>query len=92
MYCSGLALSFGLGGYLPDASALWIIALPFCGALTGDIILTRIMRRTGRTSILAFLLSSLAALGAIIVLITGIISIVNDSNTGASPLSTGSFC
>ncbi|EER16000.1 conserved hypothetical protein [Perkinsus marinus ATCC 50983] len=44
---SSLALSFGLGGYLPDASALWIIALPFCGALTGDIILTRIMRRTG---------------------------------------------
>ncbi|KAF4695387.1 hypothetical protein FOZ60_004878 [Perkinsus olseni] len=89
---SSLALSFGLGGFLPASSDLWIIALPFCGALTGDIILTKIMRRTGRTSILAFLLSSLAALGAVIVLITGIIKVVNESETGKNPLSTGSFC
>ncbi|EER20137.1 conserved hypothetical protein [Perkinsus marinus ATCC 50983] len=61
---SSLALSFGLGGFLPAASDMWIAVLPFFGALLGDLLLSRLLLWSRRLSFLALLLAALAMTGA----------------------------
>ncbi|EER17479.1 conserved hypothetical protein [Perkinsus marinus ATCC 50983] len=89
---SRTALSFALGGYFPPASNLWIVVLPFAGALLGKTIVAKLIAKTGRLSILVLLLAAMVAIGGIITISTGIISAVNDARNGEDVAQFGNFC
>ncbi|KAF4695386.1 hypothetical protein FOZ60_004877 [Perkinsus olseni] len=89
---SSLALSFGLGGFLPAASDMWIAVLPFVGALLGDVLLTRLVLWSRRLSLLALLLAALAMTGAMVIFTTGIVQVLSAYKRGKSPLHFGSIC
>lgn len=89
---SGTALSFALGGYFPPASNLWIVVLPFAGALLGKTVVAKLIAKTGRLSILVLLLTAMVAIGGIITISTGIISAVNDARNGEDVAQFGNFC
>ncbi|KAF4676274.1 hypothetical protein FOL47_006430 [Perkinsus chesapeaki] len=92
---SSLALSFGLGGFLPAASDMWIIVLPFFGALIGDLLLSKLMKWAGRLSLLALSLAVLATTGAMVIFVTGIVQVLSASQHqggGTSPFTLGSIC
>ncbi|KAF4674257.1 hypothetical protein FOL46_005432 [Perkinsus olseni] len=101
---SSLALSFGLGGFLPAASDMWIAVLPFVGAfvcwcvtkqstaLLGDVLLTRLVLWSRRLSLFALLLATLAMTGAMVIFTTGIVQVLSAYKRGKSPLHFGSIC
>ncbi|EER15967.1 conserved hypothetical protein [Perkinsus marinus ATCC 50983] len=86
------ALSFALGGYFPPASDLWIVVMPFIGALLGKTIVARLIAKTGRMSILVLLLGTVVIIGGITTISTGIVSVVNGALNGDEVVQFGSFC
>lgn len=89
---SGTALSFALGGYFPPASDLWIVVMPFIGALLGKTIVARLIAKTGRMSMLVLLLGTVVIIGGITTISTGIVSVVKGALNGEEVVQFGSFC
>mmetsp|Transcript_4000 Transcript_4000/g.3349 ORF Transcript_4000/g.3349 Transcript_4000/m.3349 type:complete len:117 (-) Transcript_4000:189-539(-) len=86
------ALSYGMSGYFPGGNDMWITVLPFVGGIIGKLVLKRIVAKTGRMSILVFLLACITCAGCIIVLVTGIISNVRDASNGIDIMQVGHVC
>lgn len=92
LFCSGTALSYGMSGYFPGGSDMWIVVLPFVGGIIGKLVLKQIVAKTGRMSVLVFLLAGITCAGCIIVLVTGIISNVRDASNGINIMQIGHVC
>ncbi|EER15970.1 conserved hypothetical protein [Perkinsus marinus ATCC 50983] len=86
------ALSYGMSGYFPGGSDMWIVVLPFVGGIIGKLVLKQIVAKTGRMSVLVFLLAGITCAGCIIVLVTGIISNVRDASKGINIMQIGHVC
>ncbi|KAF4709205.1 hypothetical protein FOZ63_009441, partial [Perkinsus olseni] len=86
------ALSYGMSGYFPGGDDMWIVVLPFVGGIVGKLVLKKIVAKTGRMSVLVFLLAGITCAGCVIVLITGIISNIRDASNGIDIMQIGHVC
>ncbi|KAF4648968.1 hypothetical protein FOL47_002604 [Perkinsus chesapeaki] len=89
---SSTALSFALGGYFPPSSDMWILIMPFFGALLGKTIIAKLISMTGRLSVLVILLGTVVAIGGIVTLVTGILNTIDNAEAGQNVLEFGDFC
>mmetsp|Transcript_20529 Transcript_20529/g.26572 ORF Transcript_20529/g.26572 Transcript_20529/m.26572 type:complete len:471 (+) Transcript_20529:59-1471(+) len=62
-------------GYLPLDFALWFIFMGFLGAQLGHHSVKKILEKTGRDSLICFLLGGIIAVSVVIMFISGVISI-----------------
>ncbi|KAF4668866.1 hypothetical protein FOZ61_005642 [Perkinsus olseni] len=86
------ALSYGMSGYFPGGDDMCIVVLPFVGGIVGKLVLKKIVAKTGRMSVLVFLLAGITCAGCVIVLVTGIISNIRDAANGIDIMQIGHVC
>jgi uncharacterized membrane protein YfcA len=91
--CGSLSNSFlyVMAGYLNIGFAFWCGAFVAVGTAIGIKSINGIIKKTGKTSYLAFLLVLVIAISAIVVPIFGGIQMVQDSNDGEDIWKFGSF-
>mmetsp|Transcript_35998 Transcript_35998/g.45832 ORF Transcript_35998/g.45832 Transcript_35998/m.45832 type:complete len:453 (+) Transcript_35998:252-1610(+) len=77
---------------LPWDYALWFISIGFIGAQLGHHSLKRILERTGRSSIICFILAGFIAASVLVMFIDGIISVASTSAGEIFKFSTNELC
>ena len=71
-------------GRLPWQYLLWFGGIGIAGGQTGQRVVKKLLAKTGRPSLVVFILGSIIALAVTIMTASGIINGVNAANTGAN--------
>ena len=68
--------------------------LPFCffGAFLGVIVVKRVVRKYGRTSVIVFALAVVMGTSGVLIPSFGIVGVIKDFSAGADPFQVASFC
>ena len=85
------ALEFLMGGKVEPILAS-TMALTFVGSVIGMTVVTWIIRKLGRQSILVFLLAGLVVVGGAMLIYLGAVDIVSDANSNINPFELGQLC
>ncbi len=85
------ALQFLLDGELQPILATLMLAT-FGGAVLGMTLVTWIVKKLGRQSILVFMLGVLVVVGGAMLIFVGIRDVIRQINAGENPFALGSIC
>jgi uncharacterized membrane protein YfcA len=81
---SSTTLQFAIMGTLKFDYGIWFIAVGFASALAGQYALDKVLKKTGRTSIIIFLVASITIISAVLMTIIGLIQTVERARSGQS--------
>lgn len=79
-------------GYLPVDFALWFMAMGFIGAQLGHHSVKKLLERSGRPSLICFLLGGIIAVSVLIMFINGIVSLASTPADELFEFSTTGMC
>lgn len=82
---------FTMADYFHFGFGFWLGAYTALGTAIGIISVNKLIKKTGRTSYIAFILTLVIILSAIIIPVYGILQLIQDSNDGKNLLEFGSF-
>ena len=85
------ALEFLLDGRV-EAVLASLMAVTFIGSVAGMTLVTWLIKRLGRQSILVFLLGTLVVVGGIMLIYLGIVDLIDTYNNGENPFQLGQLC
>ncbi len=77
---------------MPLSCQVPLAAVTFFGALVGQTVVVALVKKSGRTSFVIFLLGILVLISASVTLVSGIVRVVNDVGAGNSFLIMGEVC
>jgi uncharacterized membrane protein YfcA len=85
------SLEFLLDGRV-EAVLASLMAVTFVGSVAGMTLVTWLVKKLGRQSLLVFLLGALVVIGGIMLIYLGIVDVIDSYNRGDDPFKLGQLC